>query len=1037
MWGRMLCTVLILTAAAGLCRADIPADERAALIALYDSTGGDAWTNNSGWKTPPLHSDGFALPGTEGTWKGITVTDGRVKSIQLFHNQLTGTLPAAIGQLTGLSYLGFSDATFSGRIPSEIGNLTALTFLTLTNCQLSGPLPLSLGNLNQLIYLALDNNDLSGQLPDSLVNLNHLKQLSIGDNSFSGDIPAWLAGLTQLEQLSLWGNQFTGSLPGFLGGLSQLRGLNIGYNPLTGPFPAEWTSLTHLETLDLAELDLAGPVPPEIGALASLKHLSMPRCQLTGPLPGEWASLSQLSFLNLTENQLTGSIPSWLGSLNSLTSLYLSENQFNGSIPPELADLSALTQLDLSHNDLTGPIPAGIWGLSDLTSLYLNGNQLSGNLPPEMGGLTKLVYLDLSDNQLSGSIPSQMGSLVKLRELLLARNKLNGTIPLQLGNMSELRRLDLESNNLGGWIPQNLASLTNLYTSGLSLDYNALYAESDLLDFIDAHGAAGFLDTQTLPPTDLEFTCDSPDVILSWTPMGDVEHEGGYRIYRTGNGNPTFIGSTTPKSTQQYTLTNIVPGVPYQFRVTSYTLPHEYNTNQVGSFYSDPVDVFCGTFEPTQRLYFPRMGFDPGAWAEGYGFVNPNAADAAVRFTAFAADGQTTAQAAPMAWYAGEQGAAQIDGVLDLTSPTDGWVLAESNQPGLLGFFLTQHFTDAGLVGLDGAEVLTEGTTDGIILRVAATGTCATDVIIANPGDAAVTATVSGLDGTQEIFAAPVAIPARGFWKFDAAAVIGEAFDGCLHIQSTGPVIGHATVRDGDASIASVNLRPVSDAATELYAAHVVRFPGVYATQIQLLNVNPMPVTATLTFYLADGSQFGTPLQVQVPALQVVSVSDAELGLPAGENTEGWLRVSCPGPLMGCLTFGNPVDNHYMSTLPLQAAGGDDIYFAQVANGNVGGVNFFTGLAVINPNASPVDITICVYESDGDRNGNVVNRTLAPREKYVRLLKSIEGIGGLFDQSSGYIHVTAEGGDVFSFVLFGNDALDFLSAVPAQFRQSK
>ena len=44
--------------------------KRAALIAFYNMTDGDNWTDNSGWKTLPLHSDGFAMPGTEGSWFG-------------------------------------------------------------------------------------------------------------------------------------------------------------------------------------------------------------------------------------------------------------------------------------------------------------------------------------------------------------------------------------------------------------------------------------------------------------------------------------------------------------------------------------------------------------------------------------------------------------------------------------------------------------------------------------------------------------------------------------------------------------------------------------------------------------------------------------------------------------------------------------------------------------------------------------------------------------------------------------------------------
>ncbi|HLP47610.1 MAG TPA: hypothetical protein VK469_16810, partial [Candidatus Kapabacteria bacterium] len=56
----------------------IPALERAALIALYNSTNGDGWTNNSGWKTPPLDTDGFAMPGTENTWYGVYIVSDHV-----------------------------------------------------------------------------------------------------------------------------------------------------------------------------------------------------------------------------------------------------------------------------------------------------------------------------------------------------------------------------------------------------------------------------------------------------------------------------------------------------------------------------------------------------------------------------------------------------------------------------------------------------------------------------------------------------------------------------------------------------------------------------------------------------------------------------------------------------------------------------------------------------------------------------------------------------------------------------------------------
>ena len=109
--------------------ADIPASERVALIALYNSTNGDGWTDNSGWKTEPLDTDGFAMPGTENTWYGISVTSDSVDIISLVQNSLTGAIPSELENLTNLSGLNLFGNQLTGPIPPELGNLTNLTLL--------------------------------------------------------------------------------------------------------------------------------------------------------------------------------------------------------------------------------------------------------------------------------------------------------------------------------------------------------------------------------------------------------------------------------------------------------------------------------------------------------------------------------------------------------------------------------------------------------------------------------------------------------------------------------------------------------------------------------------------------------------------------------------------------------------------------------------------------------------------------------------------------------------------------------------------
>ena len=281
--------------------------DRAALIAIYHATGGPNWERNDNWLTSLRMGD----------WEGVAThlrADGvvTVTGLALVRNNLTGTIPPEIGNLTGLESLEISGNPLTGPIPPQIGSLTGLKWLWLHSNQLTGPIPAEIGNLTGLKSLWLGSNALLGTIPREIGDLTGLEQLWLYNNALTGPIPPEIGNLTGLDQLALGGNQLTGPIPAEIGRLTKLVWLLLSGNPLAGPIPPEMGNLTGLKALWLSQTQLAGPIPPEIGNLTGLEWLSLYNNRLVGPIPPEIGKLTRLKGLWLYENALTGGLPQTL-----------------------------------------------------------------------------------------------------------------------------------------------------------------------------------------------------------------------------------------------------------------------------------------------------------------------------------------------------------------------------------------------------------------------------------------------------------------------------------------------------------------------------------------------------------------------------------------------------------------------------------------------------------------------------------------------------------------------------------------------------
>ncbi|TRX60187.1 PKD domain-containing protein [Fulvivirga sp. M361] len=163
-----------------------------ALVALYDSTGGESWVANTNWKQGPVN-----------TWNGITTVNDRVTEISLPSNNLQGRIPSRLGELDSLKDLELNINALSGEIPIELADLSVLEVLNFFNNELQGEVPKALESLSKLTLLALGQNKLKGELPSNLLSeppfIGGDRILSLSDNSLTS-----LPNLSMIESLNVF-----------------------------------------------------------------------------------------------------------------------------------------------------------------------------------------------------------------------------------------------------------------------------------------------------------------------------------------------------------------------------------------------------------------------------------------------------------------------------------------------------------------------------------------------------------------------------------------------------------------------------------------------------------------------------------------------------------------------------------------------------------------------------------------------------------------------------------------------------------------
>ena len=305
----------------------------ATLKELYYATGGASWTDNSGWdhlsdycsgwfgvvcdKDGDIVSIDLSENGMSGTLPSSIFKTATLKVLNLANNHDLVCSFDGIDQASNLNILLFDDVSLKS--VSGISKGKSLTEVHLSNNDLTGTLPSELLELTLLTYLSLGFNKLTGRIPADIARLSNLKLLRLDGNHISGQIPAVIGTLEQLRVLSLLDNYLTGTLPRELNDLRMLesldlqRGTSISDNipsidddspervggGIRGPL-LSFQDSTKLVSVVLLGNSLSGSIPFDflngVADKAQLIEVNVEDNQLTGKLPASLAQFSQMNF---------------------------------------------------------------------------------------------------------------------------------------------------------------------------------------------------------------------------------------------------------------------------------------------------------------------------------------------------------------------------------------------------------------------------------------------------------------------------------------------------------------------------------------------------------------------------------------------------------------------------------------------------------------------------------------------------------------------------------------------------------------------
>ena len=427
-----------------------------------------------------------------------------ISNLYLASNNLGGTIPTEILELTTLTRLALAFNDLTGTIPADISKLSNLQFLSLHDNGLTGTIPSSIGQLKGLIFLLMQSNSFTGSIPTQIHFLLNLGFFSLsnqkgnGGDGLTGKVPS-LATLTNLKKLDLSLNGLTGTIPADFADSTpplSFEHMNLSKNKITGTLPAILSKFP-ASAIDFADNEIsaidASLCDKELGGAVEAYGCDAVLCapgffnakgrQLMDPNTCEpcegnrfYGSSVCHDASTSTPTQAPAPLPSGLTDAEILTNLFdstrgsvwrrkdhwkqsgMSVCQWFG-VRCAKGEGQKVEHISLSANNLLGTVPSEIFQLPHLKSLVLDSNNVHIDLRG-IGDARKLTALDISATDINNV--NGIGNAKALKELHIKQNSLKGTFPNEVFGISSLEQLDFDYNSFSGPLQHGIGKLTNL-----------------------------------------------------------------------------------------------------------------------------------------------------------------------------------------------------------------------------------------------------------------------------------------------------------------------------------------------------------------------------------------------------------------------------------------------------------------------------------------------------------------------------------------------------------------------------------------------